>query len=309
MPAPISAKPQPSAFPFESRSVMVDGFKIHYVEEGSGDPVLFVHGNPTSSYVYRNVLPRVAREAGRRCIALDLLGFGKSDKPADVEHTLALHARVVRGFSEALKLKNIVLVAEDWGGPLSAHYAITRPESVQGLILMETFLWPMTWEDDFDPSFRTPFKLMRSPLGYVMVQVFNMMVKKLIPEHCPMSPETMAAFLEPFPTIASRRAMREFPKLLPVEGEPRASLEFMETLKRELPKTIFPIAWIKARPGVVPNDDYPPSLKNFERLRRSIPRMVVKDFGPGHHFLAEIDPGRLSDIIIEWLKENRLAGR
>lgn len=309
MPAPITARPQPSAYPFESRFTAVDGFRIHYVEEGQGDPVLFVHGNPTSSYVYRNVLPRVARESGRRCIALDLLGFGKSDKPAGIDYDLALHARIVRGFIDGLGLRNPVLVAEDWGGPLSAHYAITRPENVQGLILMETFLWPMTWEEDFDPSFRTPFKLMRSPLGFVMVQVLNMMVKKLIPEHCPMSAETMAAFLEPFPTIASRRAMREFPKLLPVEGEPRGSFEFMERLLRELPKTGFPVAWIKARPGIVPNDDYPPSLKSFERFRRSMPRLTVKDFGPGHHFLAEIDPGRLSEIIVDWLRENRLTRR
>ena len=134
------------------------------MEEGHGKPILFIHGNPTSSYLWRNVLPRVAREGGRRAIALDLLGFGKSEKPGAVDYSLRLHAQVVEDFVQKLGLKDLVLVADDWGGPMSAYYAIHHPDNIESLVLMETFLWPMTWQDDFSPEFRMPFKLMRSPL-------------------------------------------------------------------------------------------------------------------------------------------------
>jgi len=154
-----------SRFPFESRYTKVQGFDIHYVEEGSGAPVLFVHGNPTSSYAWRNVIPGVARATGRRAVALDLLGFGKSEKPNRVDYSLKLHSEVLQGVIENLDLRNVVLVGEDWGGPLAAYYAIHHQENVDGLALQETFLWPMTYEDDFAPRFRAPFAPSPPPSG------------------------------------------------------------------------------------------------------------------------------------------------
>ena len=112
------ARPSPpAAFPFESRYVQVAGHRIHYVEVGRGEPVLFFHGNPTSSYLWRNVIGPVAEATSSRVIAFDLLGFGKSDKPTTVKHSLALHAGIVRGFISELGLRNLALVADDWGGP------------------------------------------------------------------------------------------------------------------------------------------------------------------------------------------------
>ncbi|MBI5594682.1 MAG: haloalkane dehalogenase [Elusimicrobia bacterium] len=302
MPTPVTLKSPDAAYPFESRTVDVLGHRIHYIEEGRGKPVLFVHGNPTSSYLWRNVLPHVAKETGRRAIALDLLGFGSSDKPADVRYTLELHASVLRGFVDALSLEELLLVADDWGGPLSAHLAVSRPQRVTGLLLMESFLWTMTWEEDFSPEFRTPFRLIRSPLGFVMVQVLNMMIKKLIPQHCPISPAALQRYIGAFPTISSRKAMREFPRLLPVSGEPAESVEFFEWMREGLRRSPIPIGWIKASPGVVPSDDYPPSLKRFQDLRRDIPRLKVIEFGPGHHFLAEENPERVAELVSLWVK-------
>lgn len=305
-----SALPSPpAAFPFQSRYATVRGYSIHYVEDGQGKPILFIHGNPTSSYLWRNVLPGVARDGGRRAVALDLLGFGKSEKPATAGYSLRLHAQVVEDFIGTLGLKDIVLVADDWGGPLSAYYAVHHPENVEGMVLMETFLWPMAWQDDFSPEFRTPFKLMRSPLGFVMIQMMNMMIKELIPQHCPIAPDALRHYIETFPTVSSRRAMRAFPRLLPVEGEPKESCDFFVELQEGLKRLKFPIAWIKAAPGIVPSDDFPPSLKRLEDLKRRLPQMIVKDFGPGHHFLAEENPERLSRIIVNWLRENGLGGK
>ncbi len=291
----------PSAFPFESKYSKVMGFDIHYVEVGSGDPVLFFHGNPTSSYLWRNVIGPVADATSKRVIAFDLLGFGKSDKPTHIEHTLQLHADVIRRFIGNLRLKNLILVGDDWGGPLATHYAVHNKANVRGLALMESFLWPMTWEEDFEPKFRTPFKLMRSPFGYVFTQVFNIMTKKLIPENCPISPDSLNHYIKSCPTIASRNAMATFPKLLPIEGEPKASYDFFMEIREGLKSFDAPVMWIKATPGVVPSDNYPPQRKRLEEVKAMIPHMVIKQFGPGHHFLAEERPEKVAELVSEWI--------
>ncbi len=138
-------RPSPAAdYPFASRYVKVNGHNIHYIEEGTGQPVLFIHGNPTSSYVYRNVIPAVAEATNRRCVAIDLLGFGKSDKPANIDYTLPLFTEIITGFVESLRLRDIILVAEDWGGFLGTYVMTKHPDWFQSAVLMETFLWPMT---------------------------------------------------------------------------------------------------------------------------------------------------------------------
>lgn len=293
----------PSDFPFKSHYAEVMGYKIHYVEVGSGEPILFFHGNPTSSYLWRNVIGPVAIATSKRVIAFDLLGFGLSDKPADLVHTLQLHADVVEGFIGKLGLKNLVLVGDDWGGPLAANYAVHHQDNVRGLVLMESFLWPMTWEDDFSPEFRVPFKLMRSPLGYLFTQVFNVMTKKLIPEHCPISPDSLNHYINSCPTIGSRNALATFPKLLPVEGKPKASYDFFLELWRRLKSFKAPVMWIKATPGVVPSDDYLPQKKRLGEVQALIPHMTIKQFGPGHHFLAEERPERVAELVSEWVND------
>lgn len=290
-------------YPFQNDYVTILGHKIHYVTYGAGAPVLFVHGNPTSSYMWRTVLPRVASETGRRGVALDLLGFGRSDKPNDVRYSLDLHAQIISEFVDALGLKNIVLVADDWGGPLAMRDVVQRQELYESAILFETFLWTFTFHGDFEPKFRMPFRMMRGPLGFLFVQVFNMMMKKLIPEHCPITKEGMRYYLNSVPTIRSRRAMLEFVRLNPLDGTPQASVEFIENIRSRLPGLRVPVTWLKATPGVVPSDDHPPSLRQLEELKTLLPTMVVKQFGPGHHFLAEENPERVIELIVESVRK------
>lgn len=302
-----SAPPQPSAeFPFESKIVTVKGYRIHYVEEGQGDPILFIHGNPTSSYLWRNILPAVARQTGRRGIALDLLGFGKSDK-AKEEYTLALHEEIVQGFIDQLGLKNIVLVLHDWGGPLGAYYAVHHPENVQGIALMETFLWQMDYAEFGE--YKTFFKIFRSPLGYIPLQPMNMFVNKLLAgdgvfykDH--MTKEVMAHYREPFPTAGSRRAIRMFPKLIPIEGKPKESVAFVKAIEEGLPSLKFPFLWIKAEPGAVVSKN---NEGKFSRLRQTLPQMQVKEFGPGRHFLQEDNPDRIIQFLVKWIETHGLS--
>ncbi len=304
-----NAASENAVYPFQSNHVEVMGHRIYYVEHGSGQPVLFLHGNPTSSYLWRNVLPHVVDQTARRGIAIDLLGFGKSDKPDDVRYSLEFHSRIVRGFIEALDLRDIVLVADDWGGPLGMHDVVAKAERYQAAILMETFLWTFTFRDDFEPKFRMPFRLMRGPMGFFFVQMLNMMIKKVIPEHCPITDEGMKYYLDSMPTIRSRRAMREFVRLNPLHGKPRASVEFIESIRARLPELDVPVTWLKATPGVVPSDDYPPSLQKLEELKQLLPQMNVKDFGPGHHFLAEENPARVVELIVETIRDRSLQGQ
>ncbi|EKF19394.1 alpha/beta fold hydrolase [Nitratireductor pacificus] len=302
--------PNPSAGPrhsFVERSLKIAGHRIHCVETGAGDPILFLHGNPTSSYVWRAVMPGVARATGRRCIALDLLGFGKSDKPDRLRHTLHLHRDIIAGVVAALGLSNIVLVAEDWGGPLGMHHLVHEPQLYRAAILMETFLWTFTFADDFHPKFRLPFRLMRGPAGYFMVQVFNLMVKKLIPEHCPITEEGIRYYMDSMPTIRSRRAMLELVRLNPLHGRPRESVRFIEEIRARLPGLRLPVTWLMPSPGVIVSEDYPPSQAKFERFKALLPGLQVKPFGPGHHFLAEENPHRVAQLVSETIREKGLA--
>lgn len=298
-PEPLS---EPS-YPFAERDLKIAGHRIHCVETGAGDPVLFLHGNPTSSYVWRAVMPEVARTTGRRCIAIDLLGFGKSDKPDRLQYTLRLHRDIIAGVVEELGLSDIVLVAEDWGGPLGMHHLVHEPHLYRAAVLMETFLWTFTFADDFHPKFRIPFRLMRGPAGFVMVQVLNLMVKRLIPEHCPITDEGMRYYLDSMPTVRSRRAMLEFVRLNPLHGKPRESVRFIEEIRERLPALKLPVTWLMPSPGVIVSEDYPPSQAKFERFKALLPGLEVKSFGPGHHFLAEENPQRVAQLVNETIQE------
>src|SRR3990172_6764945 len=163
-----------AAFPYESRFVEVHGSRLHYVEEGAGDPVLFLHGNPTSSYLWRNVIPHVSPLA--RSIAPDLIGMGKSDKP-DIDYRFFDHARYVDGFIDALGLRNITLVVHDWGSALGFHYACRHESNVRAIAFMEAIVRPITW-DEWPEQARQGFQGFRTPgLGEQMVIEQNMFVE------------------------------------------------------------------------------------------------------------------------------------
>ncbi|MCK7614932.1 alpha/beta fold hydrolase [Roseibium sediminicola] len=294
------------AYPFNSRFVTINGYKIHVVELGpeNAQPILFVHGSPTNSYVWRDIMPKVQRDTGARCIALDLLGFGKSDKPMDLRYTLDIHAEIIAGLVDQLGLKDITLVAEDWGGPLGMLNAVRRPELFARAVLFESFLWDFTYADDFEPKFRLPFKMMRGPAGYFVVQVLNLMIKKLIPEHCPIPDEGMRYYKECLPTIRSRRSVLALVKLNPLEGRPKASMEIIREIQRGMKTHPMPIDWLLPSPGVIVSEDYPPSQQKFARFCQMFPQIQAHDFGPGHHFLSEENPMRVAEMVSQIVRSN-----
>ena len=142
-------------FPFESKFIEINGSNMHYVDVGEGDTILFLHGQPTSSYLWRNIIPYM--QTNTRCIAPDLIGMGKSDKP-DIAYTYHDHYDYVVKFIEKLELKNITLVIHDWGSGLGFHYAKNHPNNIKGIAFMEAIITPMTWEE-FPTDYKIIFKM------------------------------------------------------------------------------------------------------------------------------------------------------
>ena len=175
----MAAKAISADFPFESKYVEIHGSKIHYIDEGSGDPILFLHGNPTSSYLWRNIIPYLVPHG--RCIAPDLIGMGKSDKP-DLGYRFFDHSEYVEGFIDKLDLSNITLVIHDWGSALGFHYASRHESNVKGLAFMEAILATMPRWDGFPPDVRTMFEGFRTPeVGWDMIVNQNIFVEQVLP--------------------------------------------------------------------------------------------------------------------------------
>ena len=150
-------------FPFRSNFVEVHGSKIHYIDEGKGEPILFLHGNPTSSYLWRNIIPHLTGNA--RCIAPDLIGMGKSDKP-DIEYRFFDHVKYIEGFIDKMKIKDVTLVIHDWGSGLGFHYAMRNEDKIRGIAFMEAILAPTERWDMFQPGFGEDFS---KPLELLML--------------------------------------------------------------------------------------------------------------------------------------------
>ena len=140
-------------YPFTSRYLTVDGHRLHYIDEGQGPTLLFLHGNPTSSYLWRNVIKPLTGHF--RCVALDLIGFGKSDKP-DLDYRFLTHYQFLHGFVTGLGLTDVTLVLHDWGGPLGFRLAQHQPDRVSAVCFMETFPFTFDWHE-FPPAARPLF--------------------------------------------------------------------------------------------------------------------------------------------------------
>ena len=282
-----------AAFPFESKFVEVQGSRMHYVEEGSGDPVVFLHGNPTSSYLWRNVIPHVSPLA--RCIAPDLIGMGKSDKP-DIEYRFFDHAGYVDGFIEALGLRNITFVVYDWGSALAFHYARRHADNVKGLAFMEAIVRPLTW-DEWPEQARQAFQAFRTPgVGEKMILEENAFVEQVLPGAIlrKLSDEEMDRYREPFPDPASRRPTWRWPNEIPVEGKPPDVVEAVQAYADWMGESDVPKLLLYAHPGAIIREPL------LEWCRTNMRNLKTVDIGPGAHFLPEDRPHEIGEAIAEW---------
>ena len=206
-------------FPFRS-NFEVHGSKIHYIDEGKGEPILFLHGNPTSSYLWRNIIPHLTDKA--RCIAPDLIGMGKSDKP-DIEYRFFDHAKYVEGFIEKMKLKDITLVVHDWGSGLGFHYAMRNEDKIRGIAFMESILFPLESWDMFPTESRKIFQSFRTPdVGWDMIVNQNLFIEEILRKQIVrrLTEEEMTHYREPFRKPEYRKPVWRWPNEIPIEGKP-----------------------------------------------------------------------------------------
>jgi sialate O-acetylesterase len=274
-------------FPYESKYVEVLGEQMHYVDEGDGAPILFLHGNPTSSYLWRNVMPYL--QPLGRVIAVDNMGFGKSAKP-DGDYTSAEHSRYTDAFIEALDLHDVTLVAHDWGSALALHYASRHEDNVRGVAFMEALVPPAVPIADLSaaPDDMQGFlRLMRDPvLGRQAVIEGNAFIEDVLPKNVVrrMTHAEMEAYREPFLDPATREPILVWPNEIPVEGEPADTTAAVEAYGDWLMRTDMPKLHVYVSPGAI----NPPQV--VEALSGMLSNYETAYVGRGLHFLQEDHP-------------------
>lgn len=206
---------------------------ISHVDVGHGVPFVFLHGNPTSSYLWRNVMPDIGE--GVRCLAPDLIGMGASGKP-DIAYSFNDHARYLDAWFAALALEQVVLVGHDWGGALAFDWAARHPGRVRGIAVMETIVRPMTWAD-FPESARPRYELLRGTgTGETKVLDENFFIEFALRATVlkGLSDEDLDVYRKPYPTRESRRPLLAWPRAMPIEGAPADVIARIETYDRWL---------------------------------------------------------------------------
>lgn len=279
---------------YPRKRVTVLDTEIAYVETGEGDPVVFLHGNPTSSYLWRNVISEV--EGRARCLAPDLVGMGDSGKAPDGSYRFVDHVRYIDGWFDALGLtSNMTLVCHDWGSALAFHWAHRHSERVKGIAYMEAIVGPLTWDNWPDDATRI-FQGMRSDAGEGMVLEKNMFVERVLPASVirELTGEEMEVYRKPYLEPGeSRRPTLTWPREIPIDGEPADVHEIATAYSRWLASSDVPKLFINAEPGAILTGDQ----REFCRTWPNQQEVTVK----GSHFIQEDSPAEVGDAISEWL--------
>ena len=284
----------PATDPHPRRRVPALDAELATVDTGQGDPVVFLHGNPTSSYLWRNVIPHVSGMA--RCLAPDLLGMGESDRAPDGSYRFVDHARYLNAWFDALQLtENVTLVAHDWGSALAFHWAHQHQERVKGIAYMEAIVRPLTW-DEWPERSRGLFQSMRSPDGEQIILERNVFVERILPASVMrgLGEPEMEVYRRPYlESGESRRPTLTWPRQIPVDGEPADVVEIVDAYSRWLSISNVPKLFINADPGTILTG----AQREFCRAWPNQREVTV----PGYHFIQEDSPAEIGRAIAEWL--------
>ena len=267
---------------------------MSYSEIGDGPPALFLHGNPTSSYLWRDVLPLIP---GRR-IAVDLIGMGGSGKP-DIGYRLTDHIRYVEAFTDAVGLDEFVLVAHDWGVAIGFEYLRRHPGRVSAFAFMEGHVRPVAGWHRFDEGGREIFQALRTPsVGERMALEENFLIDKLLPGGMDreLTDAELDVYRRPYPDPASRRPLLQWAREIPVEGEPADVAELLTTALDHAAGTPIPKLLLHGEPGAVID------AENVEWCRASLPGLEVAGVGTASHFLPEDRPAEVARALASWIR-------
>lgn len=292
-----------SAAELPKKTVNIAGRHMTYSEMGEGDPIVFLHGNPTSSYLWRNVMPHLADQG--RCIAPDLIGMGDSDKlePSGPErYTFREHRNFLGAFLEAIGVhEKVTLVIHDWGSALGFDWANRHRNAVEGIAYMEGIVRPLTWEE-WNPSARRIFEGFRSDKGEEMILEKNLFIEAVLPGSIlrKLTPEEMEVYRRPFREPGEdRRPTLTWPRQIPLDGEPPFVVEVVQSYADWLSTTDIPKLFVNADPGAILTG----AQREFCRTWKNQTEVTVK----GNHFLQEDSPHEIGEAIAKWRRSWRKA--
>jgi haloalkane dehalogenase len=283
-----------AADPHPRQRLRVLDTELAYVDTGTGQPVVFLHGNPTSSYLWRNIIPHVA--ATHRCLAPDLVGMGDSGKAPAGSYRFADHARYLDGWLDAMGLaRDITFVLHDWGSALGFHWTRRHPERVRALVYMEALVRPVTWAD-WPEAARKIFQAMRSPAGEELVLDKNVFVERILPASVlrGLTEAEMTMYRKPYLEGGeSRRPTLTWPRQIPIEGEPVDVVDAVNEYGRFLTKSPLPKLFVNAEPGSILTG----AQREFCRAWPHQEEITVK----GSHFIQEDSPHEIGRAIAAFL--------
>ncbi len=285
-----------AADPYPRRRIAVAETEIAYVDTGSGDPIVFLHGNPTSSYLWRNVIPHLAGLG--RCLAPDLAGMGQSGKAPDGSYRFVDHARYLDAWLAALGLRqNVTLVVHDWGSALGFYWAYRHQAAVKGIAYMEAIVTPLRW-DNWPERARNIFQLMRSPAGEELVLQKNVFVERILPGAIlrGLSEAEMAVYRSPYLEAGeSRRPTLTWPRQIPIDGEPADVTAIVNQYGMWLGGKSTPAKlFVNAEPGSILTGRQREYCRKWPNQRE----VTVT----GAHFIQEDSPHQIGQAIADWYK-------
>ena len=282
---------------WNKKYIDVLGKQIAYVEMGEGDPIIFQHGNPTSSYLWRNILPQLQRLG--RCIAMDLIGMGDSEKLEDegnMTYSYNTHKKYFDGFLDAIGVEsNATLVIHDWGSALGFDWANDYPEKVKAICYMEGIVRSMEWED-WNEDAKGIFQGFRSPAGEEMILEKNLFIEAVLPGSIlrKLSDAEMNEYRRPFNDKKSRRPTLDWPRQIPLENDPPEICKIVDSYSQWMAENNIPKLFINAEPGAILIG----KQREFCRTWKNQKEVTVK----GSHFIQEDSPNEIGNAIFDWLK-------
>ena len=282
----------------KKQKISINNKNIAYVESGSGDPIIFLHGNPTSSYLWRNITPHL--ESQGRCICIDLIGMGDSDKldnPDENSYQFEEHYHYVNAAIESLTDgENISFVIHDWGSALGFNWCFNNPDSVKGIAYMEAIVKEMTWEDWRDEA-KGIFQGFRSDAGESLVLEKNYFVERVLPGSIirRLSDEEIEEYRRPFINPGEdRRPTLSWPREIPIEGQPANVCEIVNQYAEWMQTNDIPKLFINAEPGAITTG----RIRDYCRSWKNQTEVTVK----GVHFIQEDSPDDIGKAISTWYK-------
>lgn len=285
--------------PYERQRIKVLDSEMAYVDVGQGHPILFLHGNPTSSYLWRNIIPHC--EHLGRCLAPDLIGMGQSGSNPAGAYRFTDHYRYLEAWLEAVgAAENVVFVVHDWGSALGFNWAYYHPQQVQGIAYMEAIVRPLTM-NEWPESAQRIFQGLRLPKGEELILERNFFIERIMPSSMlrEMRQEEMDAYRRPFPTPGeSRRPMLTWPREIPFDGEPADVYEIVSHYARWLANHAhLPKLFINAEPGMILTGNQ----REFCRTWPNQTEVTVK----GLHYIQEDSPHEIGTAVAEFVKRVR----